>query len=164
MVPIPDEQLAIPKVPKTVVEDPDESKPVKTHEAKIIHPRRRKVDAPVKPKCKKGDEAQVIKDDTGKEVDVDDNGCQQIKTVKKEPETTPEETDDPQVIQKTKKAKELDPGNNKEKIMSNVSKRSKMDVDEDGNWMVKNNSPARAKPLHKESSDQFIKKPENTEG
>ena len=60
--------------------------------------------------------------------------------------------------------KELDPGNNQEKIMSNVSKRSKMDVDQDGNWMVKNNSPQRAKPLPKESSDQFIKKPENTEG
>ena len=100
VVPIPDEQLALPKVPKTVIESPEDSKPVKTHEAKIIHPRRRKVDAPVKPKlCKKADKDQVIKDDTGEEVDVDDNGCQQIKTVIKEPETPPEEPDDPQVVQ-----------------------------------------------------------------
>ena len=39
-----------------------------------------------------------------------------------------------------------------------------MDIDKDGNWMVKNNSPMRAKPLAKESADQFIKKPESTEG
>ena len=113
MVPIPDEQLALPKIPKTVIESPEESKPVKTHEAKIIHPRHRKVEPPAKPKCKKVDKDQVIKDGNGEEVDVDDNGCQQIKTMIKEPETPPEEvSDDPQVIHKIKKAKALDPSNN----------------------------------------------------
>ena len=102
MVDVPEEQLALPKVPKTVVESPEDSKPVKTHEAKIIHPRKRKIEPPKKPKlCKKVDKEQVIKDGTEKdeEVELDDDGCQQIKTVIKEPETPSEEPeDDPQVV------------------------------------------------------------------
>ena len=60
--------------------------------------------------------------------------------------------------------KKLDPGSNQDKILSKVLSRTHTDVGHDGNWMVKNNSPQRAKPLQKESPDQTIKKKEDTEG